>query len=700
MKHFAPLASEQDKESKQTVAVEESFLHRRNWPLRTHLVIFAFAIALPVILFSGLLLWRFTISERAANERLALDIARDLSADVDREITAVITTLETLATSQMLAAGDLTRFHAQAKAALRSQPWNVILIDDSRHQLLNTRVPWGALLPPFPQTAPPVAEIAKETRRPFVSGLFVEPVTRRPIFGVSVPVFQGEEVHYALVMTIEPERLDEILNEQSLPEGWLAAVSDRKNINIARSHLAQRFRGQQIPAETLEKYGDRQEGVIVTTDFEGRESLQAFHWSKRTGWRVAAWAPLTVVEAPLKRAWWLFLGSGSALLGLGLALAFGLGRLMAQPIANLMTAGAALGQGRIVVPSASTLREARELSRVLSNASTELSARMGATNHLAAIVSSSSSAIMSLSLNNTILSWNPAATKLFGYPLSEAIGRSVRILFPDEASEEFDTVNASVRSGETVQRDAVRRRKDGKLIDVAVTITPMYSDSNNLIGFSSIARDISERKKREKEIEFLIQELSHRSKNLLAVVQAVAAQIALHSNNFDEFRTRFAQRLQAISQSQDLLVGHQWQRAAVTDIVGSQLSPFVDIKSSRVEMKGPNLRLTAKAVYSISLALHELATNAVKYGALSVPDGKVSIHWNDRGRENEPRRFSMTWRESDGPPVSPPSRTGFGHVVIQHLAAESLNGEVAIDFAAGGFSWRLDIPGAYLANAE
>jgi PAS domain S-box-containing protein len=700
MKHCARLAFEQDKESKQTVAVGMSFLRRRNGSLRTHLVIFAFAIALPVILFCGLLLWRFTISERAANERLALDIARATSADVDREITGVTTILETLATSQLLASGDFTRFHAQAKAALRSQPWNVVLIDRSQQQLVNTRVPWGAPLPQFPDTAPPVVEIAQETRRPFVSDLFVEPGTQQPIFGVSVPVFQGEEVRYALVMSIVPERLDEILKEQSLPEGWLAAVSDRKNINIARSHLAQRFRGQEIPSETLERYGRRQEGVIITTDFEGRESLQAFHWSKRTGWRIAAWAPLAVVEAPLKRAWWLFLGSGSALLVLGIALAFGLGRLMARPIADLMTAGAALGQGKIVTPFASTVREASELSRVLSNASTELSARMGATNHLAAIVSSSASAIMSLSLNNIIQSWNPAATKLFGYPPSEAIGRSVRILYADEASEEFDTISARVRSGETVQQDAVRRRKDGKLIHVAVTITPMYSDNGMLIGFSSIVRDISERKEREKQIELLIRELSHRSKNLLAVIQAVAAQIALHSNNFEEFRARFAQRLQAISQSQDLLVGHQWQRAAVIDIVGSQLSPFVDIKSSHVEMQGPDLRLTAKAVYSISLALHELATNAVKYGALSVPDGKVTVHWRDGGRENGSRRFSMTWRESDGPPVSPPSRTGFGHVVIQHLVAESLNGEVAIDFAASGFSWRLDIPGAYIANTE
>jgi PAS domain S-box-containing protein len=663
-------------------------------------VIFAFAIALPVILFSGLLLWRFTISERAANERLALDIARALSADVDREITGVITTLETLATSQMLAAGDFARFHAQAKAALRSQPWNVVLIGGSRQQLLNTRVPWGTTLPQFPKTAPPMVEIAKETRKPFVSDLFLEPGTQQSIFGVSVPVFLDDQVRYALVMTIEPNRLDEILNEQSLPEGWLAAVSDRNNINMARSQLAERFRGQQIPADTLEKYGQRKEGVIITTDFEGRESLHAFHWSKRTGWRIAAWAPLAVVEAPLKQAWWLFLGSGSTLLVLGIALALGLGRLMARPIADLMTAGAALGQGKVVAPFASNLREASELSRVLSNASTELSARMGATNHLAAIVSSSASAIMSLSLDNFIQSWNPAATKLFGYPPSEAIGQCVRILYPDDASKEFETIYARVRRGETVQQDAVHRRKDGKLIDVAVNVTPMYSDSGMLIGYSSIVRDISERKTREKQIEFLIRELSHRSKNLLAVIQAVAAQIALHSNNFDEFRARFAQRLQAISQSQDLLVGHHWQRAAVTDIVGSQLSSFVDIKSSRVEMQGPDLKLTAKAVYSISLALHELATNAVKYGALSVPDGKVTIHWKDRGRENESRRFSMTWRECGGPLVSAPSQTGFGHVVIQHLVAESLNGEVAIDFAARGFSWRLDIPGAYLANGE
>ena len=192
-------------------------------------------------------------------------------------------------------------------------------------------------------------------------------------------------------------------------------MADRKNINMARTRLAKRFLGRPIPEESLRQYGDRPEGVITTTDFEGQPSLQAFHFSKLTGWRVAAWAPLSVVEGQLRQAWALFLWSGAALLSLSLLLAFGVGRLMAEPMGKLMRAGAALGQGKPVSPIASTLREADQLSLVLCNAAKELDARMGAQAHLAAIVTSSASAIVSLSPDGIIRTWNAAATSLFGY---------------------------------------------------------------------------------------------------------------------------------------------------------------------------------------------------------------------------------------------------------------------------------------------
>src|SRR5581483_1610423 len=243
--------------------------------LRAHLCVFGLAIVVPVLVFSAFLLHWYSQSVRTANERRALSIARALNADVDREITAITTTLETLATSDALAIKDFRSFHIQAQEALRSRPWHVVLIDQSRRQLVNTRLPWGTALPMSAETEPDLPRIARDTKQPYVSDLFVDAVGKRPMFSVSVPVQIGKSIPYALAMSLEPERLVEIITGESLPTGWLAAIADRQNINMARSRLAREFLGRPIPEESQRQYEGRSEGVIRTTDFEGQPSLQA-----------------------------------------------------------------------------------------------------------------------------------------------------------------------------------------------------------------------------------------------------------------------------------------------------------------------------------------------------------------------------------------------------------------------------------------
>lgn len=659
--------------------------------LRAHLLMFGLAIVVPVLLYSGFVLHRYTDSVRMANERRALDIARSLSADIDREIAGIITALEALSTSEALAARDFAGFSAQAREALRSRPWHVVLVDTDHRQLVNTRVPWGTPLPLSTSNEPDFARFTRD-RQPYqVSDLFIGTIVKRPIFAVSVPVRIGTEIPYALIMSLEPERLVEVLASQSLPEGWLAAVADSRNINMARTRLAERYLGQPVPPESVKQYAGRPEGVITTTDLEGRPAIHAFHFSKLTKWRVAAWAPVAVVEGQLRQAWMLFLWSGVALLSLSLLLAFGVGRLMAAPIGELMRAGAALGQGKPVAPIASTLREADELSLVLSNAAKELDARMAAEAHLAAIVASSPSAILSLSPDGTIRTWNEAATRLFGYTAQEAVGQPVGILAPQDARAVFEKLYADVRAGSTVHTDVVRRHKDGRLLDVSVNVAPMYDDAGKLVGISSISRDIGERKARERHIEFLMRELAHRSKNLLAVVQAIAGQTARNSPSVGEFQRRFSERIGAMARSQDLLVARNWKGTPMAELVQAQLAPFAEADSTRITATGPDLELRPEAVHSLTLALHELATNAAKYGALSVPEGRVAIVW-EVGPPAPGQRFRLTWRESNGPPVSPPTRKGFGHLVISDMVASSLRGKIELEYAAEGLFWSIEAP--------
>jgi PAS domain S-box-containing protein len=202
-------------------------------------------------------------------------------------------------------------------------------------------------------------------------------------------------------------------------------------------------------------------------------------------------------------------------------------------------------------------------------------------------------------------------------------------------------------------------------------------------------QDITERKRREEERKgraerehLLMREINHRAKNMLSVVDAIAHQTA--AKNPEDFVERFSERIQALSANQDLLVRNEWRGVDVQDLVLAQLAPFADLVASRIAIHGPKLRLNAAGAQAIGLALHELATNAGKYGALSTNTGHVDIGWGiDDGT------FTISWTERNGPPVSPPKRRGFGAVVMETMAARSVDGTVDLDYASSGVTWRL-----------
>jgi PAS domain S-box-containing protein len=214
----------------------------------------------------------------------------------------------------------------------------------------------------------------------------------------------------------------------------------------------------------------------------------------------------------------------------------------------------------------------------------------------------------------------------------------------------------------------------------------------------SIVTDVTERKAAEDHVQFLMHEISHRSKNLLMVIQSIARRTARTAGNMEDFKNRFERRLQGLAASHDVLVSMNWQGAPLAQLVRQQLAPFVEIQGSRFEVAGPDVVVTAEAAQAIGLAIHELATNAIKYGALSAPAGRVSISWGFDGHAGTPPPLLLSWTEQSGPPVSPPSRKGFGHIVIGEMVERSLNGKVAVEFAVEGLKWSVSIPAINLVS--
>ncbi len=199
------------------------------------------------------------------------------------------------------------------------------------------------------------------------------------------------------------------------------------------------------------------------------------------------------------------------------------------------------------------------------------------------------------------------------------------------------------------------------------------------------------RERREERQQIAICELTHRTKNLLAVVQAIADQIGRRSVSLKDFQTQFSRRLHGLSRSIDLLVD-DGRGASIGDLVRCQLEPFGEVDGVRIAARGPVVLLNPEATQNIGLALHELATNATKYGALSVPEGVVTVNWEFGPDDVGPRCFRLIWRERNGPKVMPPTRRGFGHVILQRMTGETLQGKVNHEFEACGVSWTLEVP--------
>lgn len=212
----------------------------------------------------------------------------------------------------------------------------------------------------------------------------------------------------------------------------------------------------------------------------------------------------------------------------------------------------------------------------------------------------------------------------------------------------------------------------------------------------SVVGDITDRKLAEQHTELIMRELTHRAKNLLAVILSIATQTSRSANTVEEFHERFSSRLQGLAASHDLLVHRDWQGASIGDIAESQLAPFVDAGTDRLHLSGPETIVTPRAAEAIGLAFHELATNAVKHGALSNDTGTVTIEWTPNPGSKDLR---LCWTERGGPQVTPPTRKGFGHIVCERVVAQLLGGEVSMDFAPEGVRWQLRVPADHLVRS-
>lgn len=501
-----------------------------------------------------------------ATEERVSQVVRALTANVDRELSRAMVTLEILATSPALEKDDLAAFHDQARRAINPEQAGILLIDRTLKQLLNTRAPFGTDLPPTsdPETANRV--FASGERQ--VSDVFLGVVSKHHVINIEVPVIQGETVRYVLIMAFDVQRFADLLMAQGLTNDWTTEIIDRKGVIVARSREHAASVGRPVDPKLLETKRSSK-GVFASTAASGEPVIGASARSGIAGWLVSATLPVSVAQSLQQRGRFFSLTLiGTALL-LGAILAFVFGSFMTRPLSAATAAAADLGQGRIVEYTPSSLQEANALTTALSEASKEL-------------------------------------------------------------------------------------------------------------------------RRRHEHTEFLLRELAHRSKNQLAVIMGIASQTARHADSKEDFIAQFSRRVQGLAKSQDLMVQRQWIGAHLGALVRAHLDLFGAEK--RADISGPDLMLDANAVQNIGFALHELATNSTKYGALATPGARLQIRWE----LTDDARVHIHWMESGIGSSEPPSRQGFGSLVVAKLVPQALQGTAKVEFTDGAFHWRLEFPDTFV----
>jgi PAS domain S-box-containing protein len=568
------------------------------------------------------------------------------------------------------------------------QRGNIVLIDRNMQQLVNTFVPFGK---PLPKAAVPrTPEMTFATGKPQVTVLFMAPVVDQFMFGITVPVEIDGESRYVLGRSQDQHSLARLVAANELPPGRLAVIADAAHHIIARSEQEDAFIGKELPPAQWHHAGPG--GVFEFIDSEGRLSLEASARSELTGWQTAVWAPKALLEAPVRALWRTIALTALLAFMLATGLALWLGRIIARSVGRAARAAIALGEGGPMPLSGTPVAEVDTLMAELRRTAAR---RQAAEDRLRESKDRLQTALNVAQLGSyrydprhRVFSGDTRSQEIFDFRKNEpTIEEIMKLVHPDDVEMVQANLEASLdpvdpRLSATEFR---LRRGDGEVRWVE-TLGLAYFEGDGrerrAVSFVGTLADITERKEREEKEHLLMREVNHRAKNMLSVVDAIAHQTA--TRNPEDFVERFSERIQALSANQDLLVRNEWNGVEIEDLVCAQLKLFADLIGSRIAVQGPKLRLKAASAQAIGLALHELATNAGKYGALSTDTGRVDVRWGTSGDI-----FTISWTEREGPLVSAPKRRGFGTIVMEAMAERSVDGTVDLDYVPSGVTWRL-----------
>jgi two-component sensor histidine kinase/PAS domain-containing protein len=669
--------------------------------LRQVLWTLVLALALPAVLIAGGGLYSVYQAERQATDLRVQETTRALALSLDREIEKVEIGMQVLAQSPHIQSGDFAAFHRQALDTPLADPAWIALFEPGGRTLLNTRVAYGT--PLSDSLRPEVLRRVQETRAANLSDLYTGPATGLTIVTLDLPVVIEGRVAYILSIAIGPKVFQKLIHDQRIASGWNGAVLDRSGKIVARSRAPEQFVGRTARPRLVEAIATSPEGQIDNVTLDDIPSRTYFSRSHTYGWSFIISLPASELRAAIRRPLvWLMVLAGVIIAGI--VLAGILSRRIAQPVDQLVALAQSLGRGEAVTGQSTQVREFDAIRKALVEASlaidTQKKARDEVMGHIA-----ESEARLRLALNAGDLgSWeyDPATGELM-------TSAACRMNFGRQSDAPFTYADliAAIHSDDRQRQaeavaDAMANRTDLHVECRAIwpdrSVHWIRVSGRTRVGVDGrltmvgVSQDVTERREAEERQALLLHELNHRVKNTLATVQSIASMTRRSAEAGDPAAwDAFLGRLQGLAKTHDLLTVSNWSGAPLRDVLESELEPYQDPLRQRIKLRGPRVNLQPTAVLALGLAVHELATNAAKYGSLSAPDGQVKVMWALTSGPG-PAALLVEWTESGGPRVSPPKRQGFGTKLIQRGLAQQLGGEIKLDFAPSGIRCVITFP--------
>jgi PAS domain S-box-containing protein len=662
-----------------------------SWRLGMSMVV----IVLPVVAFALIMGGWIARSDRVATRQALVGGAYALADAVARRINAYFLLSAAMSRSSFPQLGDLTGFAEQARNIVAESPEVTLIVSTAEGDPVLS-IPASAPDSPLLRERAALVRRAIRSEAPFLSDVSVDAPLRVAHASIESPVVVDGKPSYEIAMIFSLDQFRRLLQDQNLAVSWISGIVDRGGVFVARLPGKPGTPATLASHEFRDAAGPPPKSVITHNSISGQKVVSAYA-PVAGGWTVGLAARTS--ELGLGPGAFLLTSILAALAITGsLVLSYLNSRTLARKVRELESKTAKVFTGQPNATAPTGIRKFDGLGNAFAKASEVLSFQSAQQRRAEHELRTSEEHFRLLADSLPQLVWTARPDGRIDYTSARrerygAIGRTdwEEIIHPDDRRA---TAEAWLRASEA----GVPYEMEHRLYAIGKgyawhlsRASPLLDERGAVVRWYGTTTDIDDQKQREENMRDLLAEVNHRSRNLLAVAQAIARCGASTASTIKEFERRYSDRLLGLAASQELLTDRNWRGVPLDALVKVQVGLPHDVRGARFVGAGPLVLLTPNATQTLGLALHELSSNALKHGALSNDTGDVSLVWRILDSAAEPN-FEIVWRERGGPAAKATPVSGFGAVVLERLAAESLNASSTLSFEVEGVLWRLVAP--------